>query len=53
MKLKVGDVLRCEVKGCEVEVTVTEGCLEECDLVCCGKMMTKKESKAEAKACKH
>ena len=55
MKMKEGDVLRCEVKGCEVEVTVTKGCLDECDLVCCGQMMAKKEDKpkAEGKSCCH
>jgi len=40
--MKDGDVYVCG--GCSLEVTVSNACDEEqCDLVCCGNQLTKKE----------
>ena len=47
MKLKEGDILCCELEeGCGIEVKGTKlcGCVD-CDIICCGKQMTKKEEK--------
>lgn len=44
-KVNEGDVFVCELEhGCGIEVKVTKVCgCDECDLVCCGKQMEKKE----------
>ena len=40
--MKDGDVYHCE--GCGLDVTVTKACDEEqCDLMCCGQQLNKKE----------
>ncbi len=48
-----GDVFVCELdEGCGIEVKVTSvcGCVE-CDLVCCGKQMKKKDSCCDDSCC--
>jgi len=45
--IKVGDKFYCaDDDGCGMEVQVTSvcGCIDECDLVCCGKQMEKREA---------
>ncbi len=46
-EIKKGDVFVCADKdGCGIEVEVKKvcGCIEECDLVCCGKQMKRKKA---------
>ncbi len=45
-----GDSYECVVCGLAVSVDTTFGCVEACDIVCCGKPM--KEKKAKVKAAK-
>jgi len=43
--IKQGDVFVCsDENGCGIEVEVKKvcGCIDECDLICCGKQMTLK-----------
>jgi len=40
--MKDGDTYQCA--GCGLEVTVSKACEEEqCDLICCGQQLSKKE----------
>ncbi len=44
-EIKAGDVFACaDEDGCGIEVEVKKvcGCVDECDLICCGKQMKKK-----------
>lgn len=44
-EIRKGDVFVCADKdgcGIEVEVKAVCGCIEDCDLVCCGKQMKRK-----------
>ena len=53
MKVKVGDILVCQCKDCQIELTVTKTCsdetcsheVEECELdaSCCGEPMVLKK----------
>jgi len=46
-EIKAGDVFVCaDEDGCGIEVEVKKvcGCIDECDLVCCGKQMNRKEA---------
>ena len=46
-EIKLGDVFVCaDEDGCGIEVEVSKvcGCVDECDLVCCGKPMKRKEA---------
>jgi TusA-related sulfurtransferase len=53
MKVKEGDVLKCQCEDCGLEITVNKTCAsdacshEECDLeaVCCDKPLVLKEKK--------
>jgi hypothetical protein len=48
--VKTGEVLVCE--GCGAEVTVTKACeCNDCNIVCCGKPMVKKEPKKGCCCC--
>ncbi len=49
-KVAKGDAYVCEVCGLAVTVDTVCGCVDVCDIVCCGKPM--KEKKAKAKAAK-
>ena len=57
-EIKVGDVFWCTGDdGCGIEVEVKNvcGCVEDCDLVCCGKQMQRKEEcccAKDSKCCK-
>lgn len=56
-QIKLGDVYYCaDEDGCGIEVEVKKvcGCLDECDLVCCGKPMERKAGSccSEGKCCK-
>ena len=45
-QIKLGDVFYCaDEDGCGIEVEVKKvcGCIDECDLICCGKPMKRKE----------
>ena len=51
-EIKVGDVYHCtDDDGCGIEVEVKKvcGCVDECDLICCGKPMVKKTEDCCAK----
>ncbi len=41
-KLKEGDRYECTVCGLVVTVDELCGCVETCDIICCGKQMKKK-----------
>lgn len=46
-EIKKGDVFVCSDKdGCGIEVEVKKvcGCIDECDLMCCGKPMKRKKA---------
>ncbi len=45
-----GQSLECEVCGLAVTVDEDCGCVEECDIVCCGQPMKEKKPRARAKA---
>jgi len=45
-----GQSLECEVCGLAVTVDEDCGCVEACDILCCGEPMKVKKSKAKAKA---
>ena len=49
-KVTKGDAYVCEVCGLAVTVDEACGCVEVCDIICCGKPM--KEKKAKASGCK-
>jgi len=49
-KVVRGDSYECEVCGLAVTVDETCGCMDVCDIVCCGKPM--KERKIKVKAVK-
>ncbi len=49
-KVAKGNAYVCEVCGLTVTVDTVCGCVDVCDIVCCGKPM--KEKKAKAKAAK-
>ncbi len=44
-KTKNGDAYFCEVCGLGVSVDEVCGCIDTCDIVCCGKQMKKKRSR--------
>ena len=47
-KIKKGDMYVCNPdKGCGIEVQVKKicGCIDVCDLICCGMQMKKKTAK--------
>ena len=56
-QVKAGDVFCCgDENGCGMEVEVKKvcGCIDGCDLVCCGKQMKRKEGTSccpESKCC--
>ena len=44
-RVKVGEVFYCgDEDGCGIEVEVRKvcGCVDECDLICCGKQMKRR-----------
>ena len=43
-----GDTYACEVCGLAVTVDETCGCVDVCDIVCCGKPMKAQKAKANA-----
>ena len=45
-----GDAYACEVCGLVVSVDEDCGCVETCDIICCGEPMKAKATKAKAKA---
>jgi hypothetical protein len=45
-----GDAYKCEVCGLVVSIDETCGCMETCDIICCGKTMQPKKAKAKVKA---
>ena len=45
-KTKEGDRYGCEVCGLVISVDETCGCVEACDIVCCGTSMKKKRVRA-------
>ena len=45
-----GDSYVCEVCGLAVTVDESCGCVEVCDIVCCGKPMKARKTRAKAKA---
>lgn len=45
-----GQSYACEVCGLVVSVDETCGCVEACDIVCCGEPMKKKAARTRAKA---
>ena len=45
-----GQSLECEVCGLAVTVDEDCGCVEACDILCCGEPMKAKKPKAKAKA---
>jgi len=47
-KVKKGDTYVCEVCGLAVSVDEACGCVDVCDIICCGKPMKEKKSKARA-----
>ena len=47
---KVEEVYECEVCGLAVTVDEDCGCVETCDIICCGTPMKAKKAKAKAKA---
>jgi len=49
-KVAKGDAYVCEVCGLAVSVDQTCGCVDVCDIICCGKPM--KEKKAKTKVAK-
>ncbi len=44
-----GQALECEVCGLAVTVDEDCGCVEECDIICCGQPMAEKKPRARAK----
>jgi len=51
-KVARGDAYACEVCGLAVTVDETCGCVDVCDIICCGKPMKAQKPKARAKAAK-
>ena len=51
-KVSRGDSYECGVCGLVVTVDEACGCVEACDIICCGKPMKAKATKAKAKAAK-
>ena len=49
VKTSKGDAYECGVCGLLVTVDETCGCADVCDIICCGKPMKLKKSKAAAK----
>jgi hypothetical protein len=45
-----GQALECEVCGLAVTVDEDCGCVETCDIICCGQPMKEKKPRAKAKA---
>jgi hypothetical protein len=45
-----GQSLECEVCGLAVTIDEDCGCVETCDIVCCGEPMKEKKAKAAPKA---
>lgn len=45
-----GQALECEVCGLAVTVDEDCGCIETCDIICCGQPMKEKKPRAKAKA---
>lgn len=46
-EINTGDVFVCaDEDGCGIEVEVKKvcGCVDECDLICCGKQMKRKDA---------
>jgi hypothetical protein len=41
-KVKTGDQYKCSVCGLVVSVDETCGCVQKCDILCCGSQMKKK-----------
>jgi hypothetical protein len=42
-KVKLGDRYECTVCGLIVSIDEVCGCIETCDIVCCGKQMKRKK----------
>ena len=51
-KVAKGDAYVCGVCGLAVTVDETCGCVDVCDIICCGKPMKAGKAKAKAKAAK-
>ena len=49
---RTGTSYECEVCGLAVTIDEDCGCVEECDIVCCGEAMVPKKSKAAKPAAK-
>lgn len=47
-KIAKGDPYVCEVCGLAVSVDEVCGCVDVCDIICCGKPMKEKKSKVRA-----
>ncbi len=47
-----GDTYACEVCGLAVTVDEVCGCVDVCDIICCGKPMKAKASRPKAKTTK-
>lgn len=45
-KITKGDAYTCEVCGLAVSIDSVCGCVDVCDIVCCGTPMTKKRARA-------
>jgi hypothetical protein len=51
-KVARGDAYACEVCGLAVTVDETCGCVDVCDIVCCGKPMKAQKPRARVKTAK-
>lgn len=47
-KITKGDSYVCQVCGLVVSVDTVCGCVDICDIICCGKPMKEKKTKAKA-----
>ncbi len=45
-----GETYACEVCGLAVTVDETCGCVEACDIICCGKPMKERKTRAKTTA---
>ena len=46
-EIKKGDKYRCHTCGLVVSINEVCGCVDVCDIVCCGKPMKKKRKRAK------
>ena len=51
-KVAKGATYECEVCGLAITVDETCGCVESCDIICCGEPMTPRQAAAARRRCK-